>query len=55
MSIIKTIGKRNKYFFIKGLIHLIDAVTPIITLGFYWTDFSYKFSKWATFRTNWNN
>jgi len=55
MNIIKTIGKKRKYIFIKGLVHLVDAIIPVITLGFYWTDFSYQFVRWATFRSNWNN
>lgn len=54
-NINKTIGKRKKYFFIKGLIHILDSIIPIITLGYFYTDFSYQFTKWATFRSGWNN
>lgn len=44
--------KRNVYFLIKGFIKIVDAITPIITLGFYWTDLEYKFTKWNIFKND---
>lgn len=55
MVIIKTKGKKNKYFFIKGFICILDSIVPILTAGFYCTDFIYKFSKWTNHRDGWNN
>ena len=50
MNFIKNKHKSNLYWFGKGLIKLIDAITPLATLGFYWTDLEYKFTKWHGFK-----
>jgi hypothetical protein len=42
--------KPNWYFIVKSIIKVLDAITPIITLGFYWTDLEYKFTKWVMFK-----
>jgi len=45
MRIIKSQPGRKLYFIAKGFIKIIDAITPILTLGFYWTDLEYKFTR----------
>lgn len=45
MDFIKKTNGRNFYFFCKGFIKILDAISPIITLGFYWTDLEYRFTK----------
>ena len=44
MTFIKS-KKSNWYFFIKGFIKIIDSITPIFTLGYFWTDLEYQFTK----------
>ncbi len=44
--------KPNLYFISKSLIKLVDAITPILTIGFYWTDLEYRFTKWYEFNKN---
>jgi len=46
----KTKRERRGYHFAKGFIKILDAITPILTLGFYWTDLEYKFTKWMMFK-----
>lgn len=50
MSIIKTkISEKPKtYWIAKGFIKLFDGLVILLTLGFYWSDFEYKFTKWNT-------
>jgi len=43
---IKKSKHANWYFLAKGFIKIIDSIIPIVTLGFYWTDLEYQFSKW---------
>lgn len=51
MNLIKSKNSKhpNYYFFIKGFIKIFDAIVPILTLGFYWTDIEYSFTKWYLF------
>jgi hypothetical protein len=44
--------KRNVYFLIKGFIKIVDAITPLMSFGFYWTDLEYKFTKWYIFKND---
>lgn len=48
MKIIRTkhSKKSNGYWFLKGLIKIIDALVIFLTLGFFWSDWEYKFTKW---------
>ena len=41
---------RNLYFISKSILKISDAIVPIITLGFYFTDFEYRFTKWQMFK-----
>lgn len=45
MSIIKSHKGKNLYFVTKSFIKVFDAITPLITLGFYWTDFEYRYTR----------
>jgi len=47
---IKRSKQKNWYFFAKGFIKIIDAIVPILSLGFFWTNLEYSFTKWAMFK-----
>ncbi len=40
---------RNVYFFIKGFIKLVDGLICILSFGFLWSDFEYRFTKYQMF------
>lgn len=42
--------QRNFYFIIKSFIKIVDSITPLVSFGFFWTDFEYKFTKWFVFK-----
>lgn len=42
--------KSNWYFLFKVLIKILDCITPLLTLGFYWTDIEYNYTKWRMFK-----
>jgi hypothetical protein len=42
--------KPNWHFMAKALIKIVDAIVPLLTIGFYWTDLEYKFTKWIMFK-----
>jgi hypothetical protein len=50
MKIIIRSKKSNWYFLIKALIKIIDSVVPIITLGFFWTNLEYEYTKKCMFK-----
>lgn len=54
MSLIKSHKGRRLYFFTKGLIKIVDSLSPILSLGFYWTDLEYKYTKRDLFKNNKN-
>lgn len=49
-KIIKRTQGRNLYFISKSFLKLTDSILPIISFGFYWTDFEYRFTKWHMFK-----
>jgi hypothetical protein len=42
---IKKSTKPNWYFFKKGFIKLFDGLICILSLGFYWSDYEYQYTK----------
>jgi hypothetical protein len=42
MKIRKTKGNQMKHI-IQGLLSIIDGLTRVITFGYFWTDFQYKY------------
>lgn len=45
----KRSARNPLYFIIKSFIKIGDAITPLMTLGLYWTDLEYTFTKWVNF------
>lgn len=41
----KSSRQRRFKMFIGGFVKICDGITPVLTLGFYWTDFAYRYNK----------
>lgn len=50
MKLFKKTKGRNLYFISKSFLKMSDSIIPLITFGFYWTDFEYRFTKWQMFK-----
>ena len=44
MKIRKTHGPKSLHF-IRGLCDVVDGIVRAVTLGFYWSDLGYRFTK----------
>ena len=45
MKHIKKTDNRNKYFLVKSLFKIVDALVTLLSLGYYWSDFEYNYVK----------
>lgn len=41
---------RNFYFLLKTFPLILDIFIPVLTLGFFWSDYTYRFVKFHAFR-----
>ena len=45
MKHIKKTNNKNKYFLVKNLFKIADALVTLLSLGYYWSDFEYNYVK----------
>ena len=45
MKHIKKTDNRKKYFLVKSLFKIADALVTLLSLGYYWSDFEYTYVK----------
>lgn len=50
MKHIKKTDNRNKYFLVKNLFKIADALVTLLSLGYYWSDFEYNYVKKQLFK-----